>query len=144
MAVDLHEEDFSFDFFRNFKSLKFLNLKKSDFSTLPFCSCHRKRHLLRNFTVVFSCVYIYFCVCLFYFLRFYLFIHDRQRQREADPGRGRSRFPAGSPTRDSIPKAEAQPLSHPGVQSVFIFDGEGREYGGMKSFDRKRLMKVSQ
>ena len=51
----------------------------------------------------------------FIFKRFYLFIHERGRDR------GRSRLHAGSPMWDLIPgshpepKADAQPLSHPGV-----------------------------
>ena len=50
-----------------------------------------------------------------------LFIHERHRRRSRDTGR--SRLHAGSPTWDSIPnpgittepKADAQPLSHPGA-----------------------------
>ena len=49
---------------------------------------------------------------------------DRERGRDRDIGRGRSRLHAGSPMWDSTPelpgshpepKADAQPLSHPGV-----------------------------
>ena len=45
----------------------------------------------------------------------------RDTEREAETGRGRSRLPVGSPMQDSIPasqpepKADALPLSHPGV-----------------------------
>ena len=64
-----------------------------------------------------------------FFLRFYLFIHKRHREREADTGRGRRRLHAESLMRDSIPgplgscpepKADAQPLSHPGAPGVEI------------------------
>ena len=63
-----------------------------------------------------------FRIDYFFFLRFYLFI--RHTEREADIGRGRSRFLAGSPMRDSIPRPwdhdlsqreTRKPLSHPGV-----------------------------
>ena len=58
-----------------------------------------------------------------FFLRFYLFIHERHRERGRDTGRGRSRLHAGSLMWDSVPglgshpepKAEAEPLSHPGI-----------------------------
>ena len=52
------------------------------------------------------------------------------RGRDRDTGRGRSRLHAGSPTRDSIPgpwgsrpgpKADAHPLSHPGVPVYSFF-----------------------
>ena len=50
-------------------------------------------------------------------------------ERQADTGRGRSRLPAGNPMWDWIPgpwgshpglKADAQPLSHPGVPKELI------------------------
>ena len=47
--------------------------------------------------------------------------------RGRDIDRGRSRLPAGSPMRDSIPgsqpepKADTQPLSHPGAPGGFFF-----------------------
>ena len=72
---------------------------------------------------------LYLQVFFFFFLRFYLFIHERHRERGRDTGRGRSRLHAGSLMWDSIPglqgscpepKADAQPLSHPGVPG-FIF-----------------------
>ena len=56
--------------------------------------------------------------CMFgFFLRIYLFMRGR------DIGRGRSRLHGGSPVRDAIPdprispepKADSQPLSHPGA-----------------------------
>ena len=59
-----------------------------------------------------------------FYKRFYLFIHKRHRDRGRDSGRGRSRLPAGILMWDSIlgppgsrpePKADAQPLSHPGA-----------------------------
>ena len=58
---------------------------------------------------------------MFFFLIFYLFMRDNERDR--DTGRGRSRLYARSPVWDSIPdpgsrpelKADAQPLSYPGV-----------------------------
>ena len=56
---------------------------------------------------------------LFFFKRFYLFIHERHTERGRDTGRGREmgldpRTPRSRPE----PKADAQPLSHPGVPSV--------------------------
>ena len=55
--------------------------------------------------------------------KFYLFIHEKHRKRGRDIARGRSRLHAGSLMWDSIPglgsrsepKADAQPLSHPGI-----------------------------
>ena len=51
-------------------------------------------------------------------------------ERGGDTGRGRSRLLTGSPMQDSIPglgpcpgpKADAQPLSHPGVPRSFYID----------------------
>ena len=61
------------------------------------------------------------------FLRFYLFMRERGR----NIGRGRGRLCAGNPMRNSIPgldpgtpgscpepKADTQPLSHPGVPDL--------------------------
>ena len=54
----------------------------------------------------------------------------RDTQRGRDIGRGRSRLPVGSPMWDSIPgtlgsqpepKANAQPLSHPGAPADKVF-----------------------
>ena len=61
------------------------------------------------------------------FKRFYLFIHERQRGRDTE--RGRNKLLAGSLMWDSIlglgsrpePKADAQPLSHPGVLPITDF-----------------------
>ena len=58
-----------------------------------------------------------------FFLRFYLFIHERHTGRGRDIGRGRNRLLVGSLMWDSLqsprsqpePKADAQPLSHPGA-----------------------------
>ena len=68
--------------------------------------------------------------------RFYLFMHETHTHtrththahRGRDLGRGRNRLPIKSPMQDSIPdpgsrpepKADAQPLSHPGV-SLWYF-----------------------
>ena len=62
---------------------------------------------------------------LLLFLRFYFHLFtDTEREAGRETGRGRSRLPTGSPMLDSIldplgsgpePKADAQPLSHPGV-----------------------------
>ena len=63
-----------------------------------------------------------------------MFIHERQRERSRDTGsrdtgRGRSRPPTGNPMwGDPIPglgshpepKADAQPLIHPGVPALFL------------------------
>ena len=54
----------------------------------------------------------------------------RDTEKGRDIGRGRSRLPAGSPTWDTIPdkgsqpepKADAQPLSHPGVPQELILN----------------------
>ena len=59
----------------------------------------------------------------FFFLRFYSFIHERHRQREKqfplrDPDVG---LDPGTPGSCSEPKADAQPLSHPGVPSDEFF-----------------------
>ena len=65
----------------------------------------------------------------FFFKDFiYLFMRDTERAR--DTGRGRSKPHAGSPVWDSIlgpqgshpePKADTQPLSHPGVPDLKFF-----------------------
>ena len=61
-------------------------------------------------------------VCALFFLKkgfIYLFMRDTQR--EADTGRGRRRLPVGNQMRDWTPgsrpepKADTQPLSHPGA-----------------------------
>ena len=65
--------------------------------------------------------FFFFFLSIFFFLRFYSFMRHTQRGR--DTRRGRSRLPTGSPIQNSIPelgsrpepKADAQPLSHPGV-----------------------------
>ncbi|XP_048957332.1 uncharacterized protein LOC125753664 [Canis lupus dingo] len=57
---------------------------------------------------------------LFIFKRFYLFIHERQRERQArcgEPDVGLDRSPQGSRPE---PKAEAQPLSHPGAPGLIV------------------------
>ena len=67
----------------------------------------------------FSSVYIYIYLKI-------LFIHDRHTERGRDTGRGKSRLLTRSPVQDSTPgpgsrpepKADAQPLSHPGVPSL--------------------------
>ena len=54
----------------------------------------------------------------------------RDTHREAETGRGRSRLPAGIPMRDyprtlgslPEPKADAQPLSHPGAPADHILN----------------------
>ena len=56
----------------------------------------------------------------FFKKRFYLFIHEKHRGRGRDIGRGRSRLPAGELDPGVLgscpePKADAQPLSHPGA-----------------------------
>ena len=73
----------------------------------------------------------------FFFLRFYLFIHERHTERGRGVGRGRSRLLTGNLMWDSIPrpgsrpgqKADAQPLSHPGIPVVDYFELEGLEMG---------------
>ena len=64
---------------------------------------------------------------LIIFLRFYLFIHERHGERGRDIGREREKHvPCGEPhvqlhpgTPGSCPelKADAQPLSHPGISN---------------------------
>ena len=57
----------------------------------------------------------------------YLFMRDRERDR--DIGRGRSRLPAGNhvglhpgtPGSHPEPKADTQPLSHPGIPKIYTF-----------------------
>ena len=69
----------------------------------------------------------------FVFLRFYLFIHERQRQTERErEAETQAEGEAGSmqgarcgtqsqdPESGPEPKADAQPLSHPGVP-MFLF-----------------------
>ena len=63
------------------------------------------------------------------FLRFYLFIHERHRER----GRHRQRekqapcrepdagLDPGTPGSCPGPKADAKPLSHPGIPVFFLF-----------------------
>ena len=50
-----------------------------------------------------------------------LFIHETHTHRGRDTGRGRSKLPAGfdprTPGSPTQPKADAQPLSHPGAPS---------------------------
>ena len=48
----------------------------------------------------------------------YLLMSDIERDR--DIGRGRSRLPAGTPGSCPEPKADTQPLSHPGVPKYHI------------------------
>ena len=56
-----------------------------------------------------------------FFLIFYLFIHERLTERGRDTGRGRNRLPTDVGFHPKIPelgpepKADAQPLSHPGA-----------------------------
>ena len=66
---------------------------------------------------------------IFFEKKFYLFMRDTERGR--DMGRRRSRFLKRSPTWNSIPrtlgswsepKADAQPLSHPGVPMKCLLD----------------------
>ena len=56
------------------------------------------------------------------------FIHERHTERGRDIGRGRTRLPVGSPNAGlnpgapgsrPEPKADAQPLSHPGTPPTF-------------------------
>ena len=60
----------------------------------------------------------------FFFLTFYLFIYSQETERDRDIGRGRSRLPVGKPDAgldprtpgsQPEPKADTQPLSHPGA-----------------------------
>ena len=63
----------------------------------------------------------------FFFLRFYLFIHERHRERKRERQRHRQRekqapcrepdvgLDPRTPRSCPEPKADAQPLSHPGV-----------------------------
>ena len=71
---------------------------------------------------------MYFCVFL---KRFYLFIHERQREREcvaeteAEGKAGSMQQPDVGPDSGTLgshpePKADAQPLSHPGIPCVFF------------------------
>ena len=61
-------------------------------------------------------------VFVFFFkIQFYLFMRDRERQRYR--GRGRSRLPAGNQGSWPEPKADAQPLSHPGAPGNTIWAG---------------------
>ena len=70
------------------------------------------------------------------FLRFYLFIHERHRER--DIGRGRSRFPVGTPMRDSIPGprnhlSQRQTLNHepPRCPMVQLFQWSPKARSGL-------------
>ena len=53
-------------------------------------------------------------------------MRNTERERGRDIGRGRSRLPTGNPMQNSVPgpriipelKADAQPLSHPGIPVV--------------------------
>ena len=64
-------------------------------------------------------------ICFLSFLFKIFFIHERHIERGRDIGKGRSRLPPGNLMWDLIPgppgslpepKADAQPLSHPGAQ----------------------------
>ena len=69
-------------------------------------------------------------VFFYFFLRFYLFIHEGYRERKRQRRRQREKqapsrepdegFDSRTPRSPPEPKADAQPLSHPGAQcSVF-------------------------
>ena len=70
-----------------------------------------------------------------------IYREEREREREAEAGRGRSRLPTGSLMQELIPgprllpepKAEAQPLSHPGVPTMYIILN-------YKQFIRRRIL----
>ena len=77
--------------------------------------------------------YLFHFFFLFSFLKIYLFIRERHRERGRDTGRGGSRLPVGEPDvgldpgtpgSHPKPKADAQPLSHPG-NPFFYFLNEG-------------------
>ena len=80
-----------------------------------------------------SCNFFYTCIVLcsyYYFFKIPLFIHERHREREAEiqpEGEGGSMQGAQRGTRSQIPgshlepKADAQPLNHPGVPITFVF-----------------------
>ena len=64
---------------------------------------------------------------MYFFLRFYLFIHERHRerhrQREKQAPCRKPIVGLDSRTLGSLPeqKADAQPLSHPGIPVIYIF-----------------------
>ena len=78
-------------------------------------------------------VSLIFCFALkvfFFFLRFYLFIHKRLRERKRQRNRQREKqdprrepdaeLDPGTTRSCPEPKADAQPLSHPGVPAVMF------------------------
>ena len=85
----------------------------SSLTSLDFCS-GVKPHIMKLMSK--STSFLFFLI-----LRFYLFIHERHTERGRDAGRGRSRLLKGSPMWDLSgephpePKADIQPVSHPGV-----------------------------
>ena len=99
------------------------------------CTCDRDCIAIPLDEEIGRCYYVTF---FFFFLKdFYLFIHEThthththtQREREGETGQGRSRLPVKSLIWDSIPgplgswpesKADAQPLSHPGVPVMYF------------------------
>ena len=64
-------------------------------------------------------------ILFFFFYRFYLFIHERHRERQAEGEAGslweaRCGTQSQDPGTRPEPKADAQPLSHPGIPRFFF------------------------
>ena len=84
---------------------------------------------------------------LLVFLRFYLFTHERHRERSRDIGRGRHRHREPGVGLDPRtlgshpgPKADTQPLSHPGAPEMVVFKKEMRNLPGYAQHPRLLLL----
>ena len=78
---------------------------------------------IHRLETVHESIYFPFLLTHFFKILFYLFMRDTERHR--DIGRERSRLPAGTSGRTleswPVPKADAQPLSHPSALTYIFF-----------------------
>ena len=84
-----------------------------------------------------------FCYVLFCFNFIYLFMRDthrerqrhRQREKQAPCGKPDAGLDPGTPGSRPEPKADTQPLSHPGAPDVSVFN-RGANENGTENFCR--------